>query len=75
MQISGIPGDPKQYNSFGGFRENIGVCKTAIERYFWIHNEKFDNFGSIMSKSSFSEKNIFVIVQYLAQLRNYKYLS
>ena len=70
-----LPGNlPKKFTSFGNFSGTIGVCKTALWTYFWISYEKFDYFGSILSKISLPKIKIFVIAQYLAQLCNYKYL-
>ena len=50
-----LPGNPKKCIAFEGFRRNIGVSKQT---YFWIPNEEFDYFGSILLKISLSEKNI-----------------
>ena len=46
QQYTGWP--KKKYTSFGGFRGNTGVCKTAKQTYLWIPNEKSDYFGPML---------------------------
>ena len=57
------------------FRVNINRCKTAIWTYFMDSHWKIWLFQTNTFKDFIVRKNIFVNVQYLAQLQNYKYFS